>query len=88
MVMSIGWNPFYGNKEKTAEPWILHKFEEPFYDQEIRLAICGYVRPEANFTSLEGLVARIHMDGEVSRKALEDARLSQFRSDGYLKYVC
>jgi hypothetical protein len=28
MVMSIGWNPFYGNKEKTAEPWILHHFDQ------------------------------------------------------------
>lgn len=28
MCMSIGWNPFYQNKEKTAEPWILHDFEK------------------------------------------------------------
>lgn len=28
MCMSIGWNPFYQNKEKTAEPWILHDFKE------------------------------------------------------------
>jgi hypothetical protein len=26
--MSIGWNPFYANKEKTAEPWILHEFDK------------------------------------------------------------
>jgi riboflavin kinase len=26
--MSIGWNPFYQNKEKTAEPWVLHDFEQ------------------------------------------------------------
>jgi len=46
MVMSIGWNPFFGNSEKTAEPWLLADFEAPFYDQEIRLVACGYVRPE------------------------------------------
>jgi FAD synthase len=28
MVMSIGWNPFYNNTEKTAEPWILHDFDQ------------------------------------------------------------
>jgi riboflavin kinase len=28
MCMSIGWNPFYQNKEKTAEPWILHDFDK------------------------------------------------------------
>ena len=26
--MSIGWNPFFANKHKTAEPWILHEFDE------------------------------------------------------------
>lgn len=28
MCMSIGWNPFYQNKEKTAEPWVLHEFDK------------------------------------------------------------
>ena len=28
MCMSIGWNPFYNNKEKTAEPWVLHDFDK------------------------------------------------------------
>jgi hypothetical protein len=28
MVMSIGWNPFYNNTEKTAEPWLLHDFDQ------------------------------------------------------------
>jgi hypothetical protein len=26
--MSIGFNPHYGNSEKTAEPWLLHTFEQ------------------------------------------------------------
>ena len=29
MVMSIGWNPHYGNSEKTAEPWLLHSRRQP-----------------------------------------------------------
>jgi riboflavin kinase len=28
MVMSVGYNPFYGNCTKTCEPWILHEFAE------------------------------------------------------------
>ncbi len=28
MVMSIGWNPFFKNDEKTAEPWLLADFDE------------------------------------------------------------
>ena len=39
MVMSIGWNPFYKNTEKTAEPWLLHDFAEDFYGKELRLAV-------------------------------------------------
>jgi FAD synthase len=29
--MSIGWNPFYNNEKKTAEPWLLHEFDKDFY---------------------------------------------------------
>ncbi|WIA22630.1 hypothetical protein OEZ86_009609 [Tetradesmus obliquus] len=85
MVMSIGWNPFYNNTEKTAEPWILHDFEQPFYGQEIRLLVCGYVRPEANFTSLEALVARIHKDGEVSKAALSHPQLQHYAAEAFLQ---
>nr|XP_029123026.1 bifunctional riboflavin kinase/FMN phosphatase isoform X3 [Elaeis guineensis] len=46
MVMSIGWNPYFDNTEKTIEPWLLHKFNEDFYGEELRLAIVGYIRPE------------------------------------------
>ncbi|KAL5174799.1 Bifunctional riboflavin kinase/FMN phosphatase [Glycine soja] len=46
MVMSIGWNPYFNNKEKTIEPWLLHDFNEDFYGEELRLVIVGYIRPE------------------------------------------
>ncbi|RWW15209.1 hypothetical protein GW17_00020963 [Ensete ventricosum] len=53
MVMSIGWNPYFDNTEKTivsvllsVEPWLLHDFGEDFYGEELRLAIVGYIRPE------------------------------------------
>jgi hypothetical protein len=35
--VSIGFNPFFGNETKTAEPWLLAHFDEPFYGQEMRL---------------------------------------------------
>lgn len=28
------------------EPWILHKFPEDFYGEELRLIVVGYIRPE------------------------------------------
>lgn len=85
MCMSIGYNPFFADKEKTAEPWILHTFDQPFYGQEIRLVICAYLRPEANFTTLENLIARIRLDGDVSAAALCDERLQTYSRDAFLQ---
>ena len=33
MVMSIGFNPFYNNTDKTAEAWLLHTFSSDFYGE-------------------------------------------------------
>lgn len=51
-VVSVGWNPFYKNVEKTIEAHLLHKFDEDFYGSQIRIVIHGYLRPEANFDSV------------------------------------
>lgn len=65
-------NPFYGNAEKTIEPHLLATFDTDFYDEEIRLAIIGYLRSEANFTTLEDLIATIHADIVETQAALPD----------------
>ncbi|MQM12867.1 hypothetical protein Taro_045784 [Colocasia esculenta] len=85
MVMSIGWNPYFNNTEKTIEPWLLHEFEEDFYGEELSLAIIGYIRPEANFPSLEILVERIHEDGRVAEKALDLPIYAGFKDASFLK---
>ena len=84
--MSVGYNPVFGNKEKTCEPWILHDFEGvDFYGAEIRLVVTGFIRPEADFPSLEALVARIHKDAEVSKVALlHDPRYLRYAEDAFL----
>lgn len=58
--------------------------QQPFYGQEIRLVVCGYVRPEADFTSLEALAARIRLDGEVSEAALASPALAAYADDPFL----
>nr|GEW97428.1 bifunctional riboflavin kinase/FMN phosphatase isoform X1 [Tanacetum cinerariifolium] len=55
----------------AGEPWLLHKFDEDFYGEELHLVVVGYIRPEANFPSLETLVAKIHEDGKIAENALE-----------------
>jgi len=42
------------------------------------------LRPQASFTSLEALVARIRRDGELSELALEHAALARYNADGFL----
>ncbi|BDA50444.1 Pseudouridine-5'-phosphatase at N-terminal half [Coccomyxa sp. Obi] len=83
--MSIGWNPYYKNEEKTAEPWLLHDFDRDFYGEELRVLVSGYIRPEANFSSLEALIARIHKDADVTREALEYKNMAQLKNDPFLR---
>ncbi|KAI8548056.1 hypothetical protein RHMOL_Rhmol07G0243000 [Rhododendron molle] len=71
MVMSVGWNPYFNNAEKTIEPWLLHEFGDDFYGEDLRLAVVGYIRPEANFPSLERLIEKIHEDRQIAETALE-----------------
>ncbi|OAA65205.1 riboflavin kinase [Niveomyces insectorum RCEF 264] len=71
MVMSIGYNPFYNNKTRTAEVHILHTFASDFYGAYLRLAILGFVRPErGDYPSLDALVADIRFDCAVARRSL------------------
>ncbi|GJN29895.1 hypothetical protein PR202_gb18157 [Eleusine coracana subsp. coracana] len=85
MVMSIGWNPYFDNTEKTVEPWLLNDFGEDFYGEELCLAIVGYIRPEANFPSLESLIERIHEDGRIAEKALDLPVYAKYKDSPYLR---
>ena len=69
--LSVGWNPHFDKVDagttdshsatgKTLEPWILHDFGRDFYGEELRLVVCGYIRPEVPFTTIEALIERIH----------------------------
>lgn len=58
---------------------------QPFYGQEIRLVVCGYVRSEANFTSLQALIDRIHKDAEVSTAALDHSTLRRWSQEPFLQ---
>lgn len=70
MVMSIGWNPFYHNKEKAAEVHIIHKFGDNFYGALIKYNVLGYIRPELNYTTKEALIDDINLDIKIALEAL------------------
>lgn len=72
-VLSLGYNPHFGNKEETVEAYILNTFDEDFYGEEMRLLICGYLRPQWEFKSgLDELIAAIQADVDAGDKALSE----------------
>lgn len=79
MVMSIGWNPYFNNTHKSMETHIMHKFEEDFYGKTLRVAILGYLRPEMNFDSLDGLITQIHDDIKQADELLDQPAYQEFR---------
>ena len=74
--VSIGYNPTYGNEEKTIEPHLIAPTDHPkrhssscnetllqdFYGETIRLSVVGYLRPELPFEGLEKLTQAIKKD--------------------------
>ncbi|KAJ6236955.1 riboflavin kinase/fmn adenylyltransferase [Anaeramoeba flamelloides] len=71
MVMSFGYNVYFGNKQFTIEAHLLHNFESDFYDQNLRLLVNGYIRPMLNFDSLEKLLKAIENDKSIAKIELE-----------------
>uniref|UniRef100_A0A1I8P4B1 Riboflavin kinase n=1 Tax=Stomoxys calcitrans TaxID=35570 RepID=A0A1I8P4B1_STOCA len=81
MVMSIGWNPFYDNKEKSMETHILHPFNRDLYGSLLKVCIVGYIRPEENFKSLDALIARIKEDIAQAEELLETNETNRLLKD-------
>merc|ERR1712139_656263 len=82
--MSVGWNPTFTDlKAKTIEPWILHDFAEDFYDCELRLAVCGFVRPELKFDKFDELIVAIREDGKFCEEALDNGEAAKIAADEF-----
>ncbi|KAK9367304.1 riboflavin kinase-domain-containing protein [Lipomyces kononenkoae] len=85
MVMSVGWNPFYGNSEPSAEVHVVHKFTDQFYGANIRLAVLGYIRPERNFESVDALIEEIMNDIRKAKEFLAEDGYKQIESNEFFK---
>ncbi|RWS04623.1 putative riboflavin kinase-like protein [Dinothrombium tinctorium] len=72
MCCSLGTNPYFNNKTKSLEVHILNQFDYDFYDCFLRVAICGFIRCEKNFNSLQELIDAIHSDIELTKQQLQD----------------
>ena len=83
MVMSIGWNPFYNNEKRAMETHIIHKFDGDLYGKTLSTIVVGFLRPEANFESLEKLVEEIKSDIENGLRLNKEEQNAKFRSDEF-----
>jgi riboflavin kinase / FMN hydrolase len=57
---------------------------QDFYGDELRLVVCGYIRPEADFTTLNALRERIHQDADIARLALLTPAMWALQADSFL----
>ncbi|KAI8900507.1 hypothetical protein BC833DRAFT_614351 [Globomyces pollinis-pini] len=85
MVMSYGWNPFYNNEKRSAEVHIIHKFEADFYDEELRIIILGYLRPELDYTTKDALIEDINIDIQVATNSMERISYQKFTHDPFFQ---
>lgn len=80
MVMSLGWNPYYGNKQKTCEIYIIHEFSHSFYGADMSAVICGYLRPELDYAGVEALIEDIKLDVKIGLDNLSKPEYSKCKS--------
>jgi riboflavin kinase / FMN adenylyltransferase len=68
-VANFGENPATGQVEARLEVY-LFDFDEDLYGQTIETELIAFLRPEANFDSLEALTAQIAEDARQAREVL------------------
>ncbi|CAH0550133.1 unnamed protein product [Brassicogethes aeneus] len=85
MVISIGWNPTYGNTTKSMETHIMNMNEGDFYGKELKIVILNYIRDEVKFTTIEALIETIHSDIKYADEELNKPEYEKYRSDNFFK---
>jgi riboflavin kinase len=85
MVMSVGWNPYYHNKTRSAELHIIHKFADSFYGAKVKFMVVGYIRPELDYISKEALIDDINTDIKVTLNCLERPAYAQLKNDAFFQ---
>jgi len=83
VVLSIGWNPFYDNKEKSMESHIIHDFGRDLYGCLLKVCVFGYLRPELNFDSLESLIGQINNDIDTAKQMLDEPEALKYKNHSF-----
>ncbi|KAI8967093.1 hypothetical protein BDF20DRAFT_908535 [Mycotypha africana] len=82
MVMSLGWNPYFKNEQRSAEVHIIHEFPDDFYGISIRVLVLGFIRPEQNYPNLDALITDIRTDIEVAKQSLARTHYTELKEHG------
>ncbi|KAH8311936.1 hypothetical protein KR044_008684 [Drosophila immigrans] len=85
MVLSIGWNPYYNNKEKSVETHILHDFKCDLYGRILRICIVGFLRPQQNFDSLDALIETINLDIDKAKSLLDCVQTKKLKENAFFE---
>lgn len=67
------------------ETHIMYPYNKDLYGQTLKVCICGYIRPEKNFDSLEALISTINDDIEHANLALERAEFEDMKNCNFFK---
>ncbi|KAJ2999621.1 riboflavin kinase [Globomyces sp. JEL0801] len=67
------------------EVHIIHKFEADFYDEELRIIILGYLRPELDYTTKDALIEDINIDIQVATNSMERISYQKFTHDPFFQ---
>ena len=62
-MMNIGYNPTFGNKDRTIEVNIF-EFDENIYDEKIKIEFIKFIRNEIKFQNIDELKKQIGIDRE------------------------
>lgn len=66
--ISIGWCPYYENRELSYEVYILEKFSSSLVGKSIECEILYYIRCESNFRKLDDLIKAISLDVALTKR--------------------
>ena len=72
MCCSYGNNPYFNNEMNTLEVHIIHDFNQDLYDRQLKIIVCGFIREQSSFASIEQLIERIHKDLELTKQSLTE----------------
>lgn len=69
-VMSIGYNPYYNNTQRSLEVHLFGEFAEDFYGTDLDVTIATFIRVESDFKSFDHLIRFINNDIYIGKQRL------------------